>query len=287
VVGTRLIGASVAAAALLALAPVAHAEPSRLPGIDVSRFQEEINWQRVADSGVRFAFLQASRGAGPDCTVVPDRCGRDEYYAANYAAAKAAGIRVGPYHRAFVGGNGRAGVTANAKAEAKVFLDEVGDLGGRDLRPALDLETPFADLTPAELRIWARTWLKRVRRALHAKPIIYTNASSWRLLGDPLSFALKGHPLWVANWNVREPQVPAENWAGRGWRIWQHSSSGRVPGIRGNVDLDWLRGRWRRVSVRAGPRGTSEPGVGRPQDQGVRPRLPLGPLDRGQSSTKP
>jgi lysozyme len=244
-----LIGAALAALALLAAAPAANPAPTRLPGIDVSRFQGLIDWQAVADSGVRFAFLQASRGAGDDCTVVPLRCGPDETYAGNYEAAKAAGIRVGPYHRAFVGGDGGAGVRANAKAEAKVFLAEVGDLRGRDLSPALDMETPFADLSAAELRIWARTWLKRVRRALGAKPIIYTNASSWSALGDPLSFALKGHPLWVANWDVRQPQVPAGNWAGRGWRIWQHSSSGRVPGIAGRVDLDWLRGKWRRLSV--------------------------------------
>ncbi|MQA75975.1 MAG: hypothetical protein GEU88_16855 [Solirubrobacterales bacterium] len=248
VAGTRLICAVVAAVGLLALAPAGAA--GRVPGIDVSRFQAAINWQAVADSGVRFAFLQASRGSGDDCSVVPDRCGADEYYAANYSAAKAAGIRVGPYHRAFVGGDGRAGVKANAKVEAKVFIAEVGTLGGTDLRPALDIETPFEDLSPAELRIWTRTWLKRVRAALRAKPIIYTNASSWSALGDPLSFAHKAHPLWVANWNVRRPQVPAGNWAGRGWRIWQHTSSGRVPGIQGRVDLNWLRGKWRRVSVR-------------------------------------
>jgi GH25 family lysozyme M1 (1,4-beta-N-acetylmuramidase) len=258
--GRRLTILALAAGMLVALilgtganperATGAPASQSRLPGVDVSRFQGSINWRAVADSGIRFAFLQASRGSGDDCSVAADRCGPDEFYDINYARAKAAGIRVGPYHRAFVGGNGPAGVRANAKFEAKVFIDEVGALRGRDLRPALDVETPFASLSATELRNWVRTWLKRVRRALHAKPIIYTNASSWSALGNPRSFALKGHALWVANWNVRSPAVPADNWAGRGWRIWQHSSTGHVRGIDGNVDLDWLRGKWRKVSIR-------------------------------------
>jgi GH25 family lysozyme M1 (1,4-beta-N-acetylmuramidase) len=117
------------------------------------------------------------------------------------------------------------------------------------MKPALDLETPFAGLKPAELRIWARTWLDRVKRALGARPIIYTNTTSWALLGDPTSFARAGHPLWVANWDVPVPLVPADNWAGQSWRIWQHRSDGRLDGINGRVDLDWLRGGWRGVTM--------------------------------------
>ena len=237
-------------AALLALfVAAAPASAGRIPGIDVSRFQERIDWERVADDGVRFAFVQASRGAGNDCTVRPRQCGNDGFYDDNYAAARAAGIVVGPYHRAFVGGDGRAGVRANALAEARVFIDEVGELRGGDLLPALDVETPFADLSAAELRIWTRTWLERVQGAFGVKPIIYTNVTSWGALGDPAAFARQGYPLWVANWNVSVPAVPADNWGGRGWRVWQHSSDGAVAGIDGRVDLNWLRGGWRSLSV--------------------------------------
>ena len=51
----------------------------RLPGIDVSRFDGEIRWDRVAGAGIEFAFVQASRGAGDDCPVKPRRCGRDGF----------------------------------------------------------------------------------------------------------------------------------------------------------------------------------------------------------------
>ena len=118
-------------------------------------------------------------------------------------------------------------------------------------RWSLFFPTPFAGMTPVNLRLWTRTWLFRVRARLGQSPIIYTNVSSWTALGNPASFARNGYPLWVANWDVASPLVPAGNWAGRGWRIWQHSSSGRVNGIKGRVDLNWLQGGWNGVT--AGP----------------------------------
>jgi GH25 family lysozyme M1 (1,4-beta-N-acetylmuramidase) len=229
------------AALALAFAPGAIAS-ERTPGIDVSRFNGEIAWERVGPAGIEFAFVAASRGSGEDCGVAPTRCGADPLYDGNYAGAKAAGIRVGPYHRAFTNGKGRRQVRKDARAEARVFLDSVGDLQAGDLPPALDVETPFDGLNRRGLRRWVRIWLKRVERRLGRKPIVYTNASSWAQTGDTSSFARRGHPLWVANWNVRRPIVPAENWAGQSWTIWQYSSSGSVPGIEGRVDRNWLRG---------------------------------------------
>jgi lysozyme len=253
----RCLPALLAVLTLLVVMPTgADAAPvptERVPGIDVSRFQRTINWNNVALDGVQFAFVQASRGSGHDCTVKPGQCGADQFYDRNYLNAKDYGIRVGPYHRAFVGGNGPTQVKADARAEARVFSLSVGDLGGTDLRPALDMETPFAGLNPFELRLWARTWLRSVQRRLGVKPIIYTNVTSWNALGNPTWFAEHGYSLWVANWDVLTPQVPAQNWAGNGWRIWQHSSSGSVEGIRGNVDLDWLRFGWTGISVNEGP----------------------------------
>ncbi len=247
----RSILAAAVVAALLAAAPATADPPPapRIPGIDVSRFQKDIDWDAVALDGIQFAFVQASRGSGSDCTVVPRECGPDGYYGANYLNAKSFGIRVGPYHRAFVGGNGPTAVKADARAEARVFTASVGDLGGTDLRPALDMESPFDDLSPFELRVWARTWLRSVERRLGVRPIIYTNVTSWNALGNPAWFARHRYPLWVANWHVTVPAVPADNWGGISWRIWQHASDGRVDGINGNVDLDWLRFGWDGVSV--------------------------------------
>jgi lysozyme len=226
-------------AAPLALADAAGAE--RISGIDVSRFQGRIDWERVAETDIEFAFVQASRGSGLDCAVRPTRCGPDEFYDRNYAGARENGIRVGPYHRGFAGGEGRVQVKRDSRIEAKVFLAEVGELHPGDLLPALDVETPFNGLDPRELRIWVRSWLIRVERGLGAKPIIYTNNTSWAATGNTTSFARRGHRLWVANFDVETPQVPALNWNGLGWSIWQYSNSGSVQGIAGDVDQDVAR----------------------------------------------
>ena len=249
IAGGRRRGALAAAVLALALTP-SPASAARLQGIDVSRFDDRIDWQRVAADGIEFAFVQASRGAGDDCAVKPRRCGADRFYDRNYARAKAAGIVVGPYHRAFVTGSSQADVKADARAEATIFVDEVGELRGGDLRPVLDFESPFADLEPERMRAWVRTWLRRVRDGLGAKPIIYTNVSSWSATGDTTEFALDGHRLWVANWGVSSPMVPASNWAGEGWSVWQYTSDGSVAGVEGRVDRDVLRGGLRALSVR-------------------------------------
>lgn len=245
--------------ALLALvllsAPADAAAPKHIRGIDVSRFQGHIAWKQVGQTRLRFAFVQASRGSGPDCLIAPTDCGPDPTYPRNYRLARAEGLRVGAYHRAFASDPGTEvsgidGAKLDARTEADTFVATVGQIRGRDLRPVLDLETPFVGLDDIELRAWVKAWLARVERKLGTKPIIYTNDSSWQATGDTTAFALAGHPLWVANFDVPAPLVPAANWAGRGWSIWQYTSSGRVRGIAGNVDKNKLAGGFRPIAAR-------------------------------------
>ncbi len=250
---TRAAAAALLVATLAAMALPGSAGAERKPGIDVSRFQGRIDWDRVGDTEVEFAFVQASRGSGADCAVEPSRCGPDEFYDRNYSRARQNGIRVGPYHRAFAGGEDRLGIKRDSRREAKVFLAEVGELQDQDLLPVLDVETPFNDLDPQELRIWVRNWLTKVEKELGAKPIIYTNYSSWAATGDTTSFAKQGHPLWVANFDVESPKVPALNWNGLGWSVWQYTSTGRVAGISGNVDENIARVSLNSLSVGGQP----------------------------------
>jgi lysozyme len=199
---------------------------------------------------VEFAFVQASRGSGGDCSVKPKRCGADRFYERNYGGARAQGIRVGAYHRAFVGGDGRAEVRLDAEAEAELFVTQVGQFSRADLVPVLDVEPPFAGLDPRELRLWIRAWVGRVREELGAKAMIYTSATSWRATGDTQRFARRGHRLWIAHWGVREPAVPAANWDGQGWSVWQYTNEGRVNGIDERVDLNRLGVGFRKLAAR-------------------------------------
>jgi lysozyme len=238
------------AATLLVAAPSPALGGTKALGIDVSRFQGVIDWTQVPTSGVRFAFIQASRGSGFDCTVKPDQCGGDPYWAANRFSSKAAGLRIGPYHRAFATGGTLAAARADAVAEADVFLAQVGALNPGELLPVLDVETPFGGLDANRLRTWVRVWVKRVAKRLGVKPMIYTNASSWAATGDTREFAKAKYPLWVAEWGVSKPSVPAGFWAGRGWSVWQYTSSGSVNGISGRVDMNRLRVGLGKLTVR-------------------------------------
>jgi GH25 family lysozyme M1 (1,4-beta-N-acetylmuramidase) len=240
-------------ASLLALGLTGGAAPAQAGtkaiGIDVSRFQGVIDWPTVAGSGIRFAFVQASRGSGADCTVKPAQCGPDPYFAANRLTAETAGIRVGAYHRAFATGATATDARADALAEANIFIAQVGPLQQGELIPVLDAETPFTGMTSSSLRTWIRVYVKRVTKKLGRKPMIYTNASSWSATGNTMEFAKARYPLWVAEWGVSRPTVPANNWAGRGYSVWQYTSSGSVPGISGRVDMDRLGKRLGKITV--------------------------------------
>jgi GH25 family lysozyme M1 (1,4-beta-N-acetylmuramidase) len=226
--------------AAISITPAAASAGTKAAGIDVSRFQGAIDWPTVASSGIKFAFVQASRGSGADCTVKPGQCGADPMFATNRVAAESSGIRVGPYHRAFAAGSTAVDARADAIAEADVFLTGVASLQTGELVPVLDVETPFSGMTAVSLRTWIRVWVKKVTKRLGRKPMIYTNASSWGATGNTLEFAKAKYPLWVAEWGVSRPSVPASNWAGHGYSVWQYSSSGTVPGINGKVDQDRL-----------------------------------------------
>lgn len=253
---TRIV---LAAAAIVALGSAAPSPAPAAPaGIDVSRFEGPIGWARTAAAGVDFAFVQASRGSGADCSVKPNRCGADPRYAYNRLRAREEGIRVGPYHRAFVNGASLYAAKRDARREAALFAAQVGSLQRGDLLPVLDFEAPFGGLDPRRLRGWVRTWLAQAELRLGVKPMIYTNLSSWRATGDTAAFALAGHRLWVANWGVDLPLVPADDWAGQGWSVWQYTNRGRVDGVRGRVSLDRLGVPLRRLAAGGGgARGAS------------------------------
>ncbi|HUP83152.1 MAG TPA: GH25 family lysozyme [Candidatus Limnocylindria bacterium] len=210
--------------ALSAAPPVDAAED--LAGIDVSHWQGQITWSDVAADGVRFAIAKATEG----------RVYQDEQYARNKDRAEANGIAFTAYHFA------NPDTTANdAVLEADNFVD-TAKLGPGNLRPVLDLETN-GGLGARKLRRWAKAWLAEVESRVGVKPIIYTSPTFWRdKMGNSRWFADNGYALWIAHWHVAAPRVPAANWGGHGWTIWQYGNCGSVEGIEGCVDLDRLNG---------------------------------------------
>ena len=198
-----------------------------LPGIDVSHWQETIDWKKVAGTGKRFAFLKATDGHDY----------LDPTFATNRAGARTNGLVVGAYHFARPDPS-----QGDAVEEARWFVSQADPKPG-NLLPVLDLETSKG-LDQQGITFWARRWVAEVRRLTGVTPLMYTSPYGWASrTGDSRALARDGVPLWVAHWGVESPLLPAGDWDGNGWRVWQHTSDGHVAGIAGRVDLDVVRGR--------------------------------------------
>ena len=198
----------------------------KVPGIDVSKYQGRIDWSAVATTPVRFVIMRATLGNDY----------RDGQYGRNAAGARQHGLTVGAYHFA------KPSLARwNPRAEADHFLDVVGLRAG-DVVPVLDIEET-GGLSPRQLRTWARSWLARVYARTGVRAMIYSGNFFWHgFMRNTPWFAQQRHPLWVAHWYVGAPDVPGGRWAGRGYTVWQYSAAGRISGIDGPVDRDWMRG---------------------------------------------
>jgi GH25 family lysozyme M1 (1,4-beta-N-acetylmuramidase) len=221
-----LLGFAVALMAVPWSAAPARAGASTIPGIDVSQYQETIDWTAVNHDRVGFVIMRATMASH----VV------DTQYAANLAGATDNGFILGAYHRATP-----SRADGDAVTEADHFVQVARNAAG-DLIPTLDIESA-GRLSVAELQAWVRTWLARVHRDLGVRPMIYSSPNFWRTsMGDTRWFAQHGYPLWIAHWNVAAPDVFANDWGGHGWTFWQWTSTGSVSGIPTGVDRDRFAG---------------------------------------------
>lgn len=198
-----------------------------LPGIDVSHWQDTIDWVKVARAGKVFAFMKATDGHDyVDPTFLTNRTG-----------ARSNGLLVGAYHFARPDPS-----QGDAVEEARWFVSHADPQPGH-LLPVLDLETSKG-LDQQGITLWARRWVAEVRRLTGVTPLVYTSPYGWLArTGDSRALARDGASLWVAHWGVSSPTLPAGDWDGQGWRVWQHTSDGHVSGIAGRVDLDVAEGK--------------------------------------------
>jgi lysozyme len=206
-------------------------------GIDVSNYDPNVKWLDVAaTNSATFAFAKASEGKNF----------RDQSFANHWSGMRSAGIIRGAYHFFLP--------DVSVDDQVDNFISMLGQLSPGDLPPALDLE-PFPDSVKARWESVSlsdrisrtREWLEKVENKLGKKPIIYTLASFWEeFMDDTEDFV--DYPLWVANFvpissiNTRKPAVPANNWGGNGYAIWQFTDTGTVRGVSGYVDRNIFNG---------------------------------------------
>jgi lysozyme len=187
------------------------------PGIDVSNYQEVIDWPRVQQAGIQFAFIRVADGA----TL------RDPRFASNWSEARRAGVARGAY--LFFRPD------QSIAAQADLMIAAMRDRQPGDLPPVIDVEVDGGLAAPI-VAARARAWIERVRAGLGVDPIVYTNGDLWRRGGAEM---LGAQPLWLAHYTQGCPMVPPP-WTR--WTFWQHTDRGAVPGIDGAVDLDLFAG---------------------------------------------
>jgi GH25 family lysozyme M1 (1,4-beta-N-acetylmuramidase) len=187
-------------------------------GIDVASYQGYPNWTKFQHNGKTFAFTKATEGT----TYT------NPYFATNWARMKAAGLIRGAYHF------GRPAF--DPVAQANYFCDVVQPTSG-DLQMALDIEVTDGR-SPAQVRSWIVAFINQVQARTGRPGIIYTGFYFWRdSAGNGSNLNC---PLWLAAWvSNPTPYVPA---AWTTWSFWQYTSTGSVPGVKGNVDRDAWNG---------------------------------------------
>jgi len=189
---------------------------SRYPvrGIDVSHHQGVIDWQAVAGDDVAFAMIKATEGG--------DHV--DEDFAANLAAAREAGLKVGAYHYFTL---------CRPGAEQAANFLAVTSRDGPLLPPAIDLEYEgncSERPAPEILRAEVEAFLGPVEAAFGQQAIFYITSSFY----DDYFRDLPRRPLWTRRiaWHPGHDD----------WMVWQYHDEGRVKGIQGDVDLNVLQG---------------------------------------------
>lgn len=190
-------------------------------GIDVSKYQKDIDWKQVADAGVQFAIIRCGyRGASTGCLV------EDPYFRKNIEGAKAAGIKVGVYFFTQAVNETEAVEEASTvltlckdyELDYPAFIDTEG-AGGNGRADNLD------KLTRTKVVDTFCTTLEN--SGLRAG--IYSG--NWWFHNNLMTEGLGHHYIWLAEWR-KVPQYEGK------YDLWQYTSKGSVAGIEGNVDLD-------------------------------------------------
>ena len=198
-----------------------------VPGIDVSVYQGNIGWGAVAASGQKFAIAR-----------VGDGYGIDSKFAQNWAGIKSAGLIRGAY-QFFEPGE-------DPVTQANLVIARVGRLGNGDLPVMLDMEVSGGQ-SAATITARIHQWVNAITAGTGKTPFIYTGAYFWDASVRSADFA--AFPLNVAWYGTTCPGTP-NAWSR--WAMHQYSSSGSVPGIAGNVDMNVWNGTLAQLQAFAG-----------------------------------
>ncbi len=191
-------------------------------GIDVSKYQNEIDWKRAKAAGIAFAFIKATEGG--------DRV--DDRFKENWDGARKAGVLRGAYHFYYF--------CRPAIEQVAWFIKNVPK-DRSALPPVLDMEwnhkSPSCKLRPKGeiVRREMRIFLKKLKQHYGKPPLIYTTVDFYR--ENQLGF-LRDANFWLRS----VADHPSNIYPGQKWLFWQYTGTGIVPGIKGDTDINVFHG---------------------------------------------
>lgn len=197
-------------------------DQASIPGIDVSKFQGEIDWKQVKEAGVEFAIIRVGfRGFNQGTLEI------DPYFEQNIKGANEAGIHVGVYFFS------QAATIEEAKEEAEFVLEQIKDY--KVTYPVI-IDTEYVTTYAARANNLSRqlrtdivkTFCEIVKESGY-QPMLYSN-TKWMIMGIDLE-QLQDYDRWFAYYgnNLSFPYH---------FDMLQYSDKGSIPGIQGNVDLN-------------------------------------------------
>lgn len=187
----------------------------QIMGVDVSSYQENVNFRELKRQGVEFVYIKATEGSSHV----------DSSFKEKWKAAKDAEILSGAYHYFSYHSSG---VT-----QAENFIKVVGGVEGR-LIPAVDMELTVEEVyNPPEKEDVVRglkAFLAVVEEEYGVKPLIYAQKDYWdKYLADDFD----DYPRWARN-----VFYPVWVDAGDDWAVWQYCDKGELTGYSGEKYID-------------------------------------------------
>lgn len=218
-------------------------------GIDVSEHQGVIDWTRVKAD---FAIIRA--GYGREISQ------KDKKFDINYAGAKAAGIPCGAYWYSY------AQSEEEARIEAAVCLEIIK---GKQFEYPIyfDVEEQRTlKLGVDKVSAIINAFLRELEKAGYFAGLYM---SAYPLKNYVNDTTRRRYAVWVAHYGVSKPDYNGQ------YGMWQKSSSGRVEGINGNVDIDECYVDYPAIIKNKGDNGYPKPEPPKPQKAKIKATIEI------------
>ncbi|WP_136656280.1 GH25 family lysozyme [Nitratireductor sp. XY-223] len=199
-----------------------HPATHEIHGIDVSKWQGDIDWRRLRRADIAFAYIKSTEGGDH----------RDERFLEYWHNANRAGIPRGAYHFYYFcrpAGEQAEWFIANTPADPSA-LPPVLDIEWNHHSPSCKKRPP-----PHTVRSEMRIFLERVEAHYGKRPLIYTTVDFHR---ENLEGHFSDYQFWVRS----VADHPDAVYRRRTWHFWQYTGTGRLPGIDGDVDINVYAG---------------------------------------------